>query len=382
MQPFLNVIAALLLAAVLAVAAVRPELRVGPRAESNFHGYIVLAQFECDDILCPDWSLMVTRLATECFTWNCSHEEKIEVQLVPKSPIAYMDFPVFTAYDAKTRNYFVAGITGYPAATGRLWTVNVAENFSTFALINATHFAFPSQTAQFAALEVSSVTGLPIGLYVDGTVTVINPVNGSLTTVGNILNGNATRVLTQATDVDIYNHMLMANFNDGMGNEIGFATMSLINFTVVSTVFLGPLPYNNGMSPIIFAMNWISEINNLVVFGTGNWDQLFYVDPMTGNTTYACFEIEQLISELQFCTDTPVKMDDTYKNTAYDPKGKQLYFQATVGDCTTGTTSLVMSPPFVAGPPQTIYYADIALQPLDFGYQGMHYVMCHPNCPT
>ena len=105
------------------------------------------------------------------------------------------------------------------------------------------------------------------------------------------------------------------------------------------------------------------------------------MDPKTGNTSYAVFEIANLIDQLEFCTDADprVRIDDTYKNTVYDPIAKQLYFQGTVGDCTTGTTSLVMTEPFAVGPPQSIYNMDIALSRLYVGYQGMHNAVCYPN---
>jgi hypothetical protein len=129
-------------------------------------------------------------------------------------------------------------------------------------------------------------------------------------------------------------------------------------------------------------MNWIPEISNLVVFATGNWDQLLYVNPLNGFASYAIFEIENALDQAQFCWLPGVKVCDMCKNTAYDRHSKILYFMATIGDCDTGEDSLVMTPPFVQGQPQPIYYLDTALSPVDFGYQGMHWVGCHPNCPT
>ena len=164
------------------------------KADPAFHGYIVLAQFECDDFECPDWSLTVSRLATECFTFPCSNEEKIEIELVPKSPIADMDFPVFTAYDAATRLFYVAGVVNGIS----LWTVHIADNFTAFTLVSTTRLHLPTPGAVFTALEFNPVSGVPLALFQDGTVFSLLA-NGSSSYVGNVLNGNSTRVITQAT---------------------------------------------------------------------------------------------------------------------------------------------------------------------------------------
>ena len=359
----------------------RVSVRKSLKADPAFHGYIVLAQFECDDFECPDWSLTVTRLATECFAIPCSNEEKIEIELIPKSPIAEMSFPVFTAYNPATRLFYVAGIESWGYL---LWSVKIADNFTAFTDGDGgVRFHFPTPDSVFTALEVNPVSGVPLALYQDGSVFSLNTTNGMSSYGGNVLNQNASRIITQATAIDVSDGLLFANFNDGFGNEIGFAAMNLSDYSVVSTVMLGPLPNNNGAIPTVFAMNYIPGIKNLVVFATGKFDQLIYVNPWTGNTTYAIFELNQLMKGLQFCVDPTVKADDTYKNSAYDPKAKMLYFQATVGNCITGTANLIEAGPFADGDPQVIYYVDTALAPIDFGYQGMHYVMCHPgNCPN
>jgi hypothetical protein len=226
------------------------------------------------------------------------------------------------------------------------------------------------------------LTGRPIVIYQDGTVVELDPVSGASTVLVYLFGQNAMNQTLPATAVNRHDGLLFVNYNNGFDSGIGFVTLNLSSRQVVYNVPLGTLPYNGDYTPIIFEMNWVPDISSLVVLATGNWDQMFYVDPRTGNTTYAFFELDQIIDDMQFCTVTGTKSDDTYKNNAYDPVAKMLYFQATKGSCADGTTTLLEVGPFQPGPPQTIYWADVALQPLDFGYQGMHYVLCNGTCPT
>ena len=355
------------------------------KADPAFHGYIVLAQFECVDSTnatkCGNWTFTVTRLATKCYTDPCSDpQEKIEFDILEN--YTAMTFPVFTAYDPATRLFYVAGIEAW----GYFVTiVHIAEDDTAFTLQKESRFHFPALGSVFTALEFNPVSGMPLALYQDGSVFSLNTTSTVSSYAGNVLDGlpfNSSRIITQATAIDVSDGLLFANFNDGFGSEIGFAAMSLSNYSVVSTVMLGPLPNNKGAIPTVFAMNYIPGIKNLVVFGTGKLDQLIYVNPWTGNTSYAIFELDRVGPGPSFCDHPSVKADDTYKNSAYDPKEKMLYFQATVGGCTTGIANLITAGPFPDGDPPVIdYVATVA--PIDFGYQGMHYVMCHPgNCPS
>ena len=118
------------------------------------------------------------------------------------------------------------------------------------------------------------------------------------------------------------------------------------------------------------------------MFSTGNFDQLIWVSPSTGNSSYAVDDLSQL-DNFGFSDDPSPKSDDTYKNNAYDEDTNMLYFQASqFGEDGTPTTSLVSVGPFAPGPLPQLYYLYVNLQPIDFGYQGMQYTHCHPACPT
>ncbi len=71
-----------------------------------FKGVLVTAQYRCDDILCPDWELDVTRV-------DPAFREKLITKLamlVPKSPIQAMNFPVYTAFHEGSRTYYTVGL--------------------------------------------------------------------------------------------------------------------------------------------------------------------------------------------------------------------------------------------------------------------------------
>jgi hypothetical protein len=70
------------------------------RAAPAFPGYILSAQYRCDDVLCPDWELDLSRVDPSFRLKNLT--ETLDT-LVPKSPISVMNFPVFTAYHEPER---------------------------------------------------------------------------------------------------------------------------------------------------------------------------------------------------------------------------------------------------------------------------------------
>jgi hypothetical protein len=47
-----------------------------------------------------------------------------------------------------------------------------------------------------------------------------------------------------------------------------------------------------------------------------------------------------------------------------------------------GIPSLMALGPLLAGPPPPIYWINQALSPVNFGYEGMHFVHCDGACPT
>lgn len=77
-----------------------------PVALPGFKGVLVTGQFRCDDFLCPDWELDVARV-DPAFR---EHLITKLAELVPKSPVASMSFPVYTAFHNATRSFYTVGL--------------------------------------------------------------------------------------------------------------------------------------------------------------------------------------------------------------------------------------------------------------------------------
>lgn len=349
----------------------------------KFNGYIMLAQYNCDTFECTEWELDVTRLATECFTWDCQYEQQIQLTLDPEAAAAKRDFSVFTAAHHPTRRFYTVGLDknrGDGAAT--LWTAKVAGDMTNSTLVKRVSFKFPSSRYLFASLEVDPITGHPMAIYEDGTLSIIDPETGATTTVGNFLQ-NFTRMANQATVVDAATSTLYAFTRNVFGSEPQFVTYDLKTQTINATVPFLWLPYQTEeLTP--FQLSWISPIQQLIAFTTNhNFDHLIYVDPKTGNTSWAIYNLMEY-HHLGFQRDAAARSVDTLKTNTFDAATGILYFQASkYSSDGFATTSLASTPPFTPGmQPAALPWLNVNLSPVNFGYQGYHYFHCEGPCPT
>ena len=88
----------------IALAAAAAAL---PVSLPSFKGYLVTGQYRCDDFLCPDWELDVARVDPAFRAVNLTLKLSM---LIPKSPIASMSFPVYTAFHEASRTFYTAGL--------------------------------------------------------------------------------------------------------------------------------------------------------------------------------------------------------------------------------------------------------------------------------
>ena len=72
-----------------------------------FKGVLATAQYRCDDFLCPDWELDVSRVDP---SFRPVHLITKLAMLIPKSPIASMSFPVYSAYHNASRSFYTVGL--------------------------------------------------------------------------------------------------------------------------------------------------------------------------------------------------------------------------------------------------------------------------------
>ena len=150
----------------------------------------------------------------------------------------------------------------------------------------------------------------------------------------------------------------------------------------IGNVKQAQLPYIPDME-VPFEVVYVDVLDSLVAFTTGKFDSIYYVNAKTGNASYAMFDISNNDPILAFQDDPSTFADDTYNNAVYDPHSRHIYFQASVMDSDgMATTSLIRTSPFVAGPPQPLYWLNVADSPIDFGYQYMQRATCVGKCPT
>jgi hypothetical protein len=129
-----------------------------------------------------------------------------------------------------------------------------------------------------------------------------------------------------------------------------------------------------------FEMIWMPSIQNLLVFFTGNFDTLMYVNPFTGDSSLAIFNMADYqgsFGHLEFTVDSFLEDLDTTANAAIDLVGQQIYFQCSDVDPDSGeaTTSLCNHPV----PTPSIFglawdYINVEVEPMTYGYAGAEFV--------
>jgi hypothetical protein len=126
-----------------------------------------------------------------------------------------------------------------------------------------------------------------------------------------------------------------------------------------------------------FEMVFMPNVQQLLVFFTGNFDQLVFVSPNSGAASFAVDNLAAYSGQdghLEFTVSTFLEDLDTTANAAVDLVGQQVYFQCSDVDPQTGfaTTCLCAHPlPTHVAPWD---YMNIALEPMSYGYAGAEFV--------
>lgn len=382
-----------------------------PPTPPNFHGYIVTGEAVCDDFLCPDWSLGVTRLATECFTWDCQYEELQLQTLIPKSPSANMILNVDTAMHTPTRTFYTVSAHG-SETHGRLFAsrINGAVNTSTPVNGQGVVFSWPVGNASYpvnsmiASLEVTSGSNEPVLILRDGRVAVIDTMNGGNITVrGRLFDSVAEpqRMALQATAVDadtdtLYVWTSNSLYERSNNSDHRVVTFDLKTWKVVRDVKVAPSAYMTEGQQFAFQMNWIPHAKALIFCvggavlgpndhphpGNGQWDSLIWLQPQTGETAYYAFDLLNYQPGLAFYDEGRANQhtDDTMKTSVYDARTKMLYFQCSQYAEGEYTESMCYTPIPEFG--QSAWYIDFNLQPISFGFMGYQWLDCIGKCPT
>jgi hypothetical protein len=136
-----------------------------------FKGYLVTAQYQCDDFLCPDWELDVTRVDP---AFRAPLTARLAM-LVPKSPIASMSFPVLSAYNNASRIFYTLGCSQPTYAS--LWAVVLDANVNSTGILYNTQVTYPANDKVLSRVHALS-NDILICVFKSGGVYSLNPKTG------------------------------------------------------------------------------------------------------------------------------------------------------------------------------------------------------------
>jgi len=336
-------IATIVLAALVGAAVAAPAISKNIHAP-YFPGYILTAEYQCDDFMCPDWSLVVTRVTT---LWARNETAPIAT-LLPESPIADMDFQVLTAYNNITRVFYVAGNIQKEGA--RIWTVAIDAAVNDAVITNVTNIHYPGNATSIARIHASPNNVLT-ATFSNGDVYSVDFATSKLDLVGNVLPGSALAngVVTQASSVNYDLNVLYTLVKTRNSKEVFVVTL---NLTSGATSSVG-LTLDKEMEKIekweqedLFHALWIPVENQLLVFADGTdlgFDQIFWVNTESGATNFWQANLAENLYWFQVNTQT--KTDDTLQTGTYDFLNGYIYFQCTQNQ---GTDDDVADPTVIA----------------------------------
>lgn len=335
-------------------------------------GYIVTAQWDGRTYPNVQWALNVTRQTTT-FEWT----QQLELQNLLPTTQGPARSPTFTAYDPISRQYFVA--TQFNMSAAFLWSMTL-DSAVTAAPMGEPQFTnYPQYGETLVGLQAVNIEGF-VALYsffADGSVFEINTQTGIGSMFVNLCGGVATRSLTTAFD-----HNSKSNLVYGItASTVGEPAYEIVTLDLNSG-YQWTYALTTNLTGFVaaqesaFEMLWLDNIQQLLVFFTGNFDQLLFVDPYSGNASFAIQNLAEygLNGRYEFTVSSFLEDGDIWSNAALDSVEKNVYFQCSDVDPDSGavTTTLCQIPQ-----PQKIaplYFVNAAISPMTYGYLGMQYV--------
>lgn len=348
----------------LCVAAALALASAAPVQLPPFKGVLVTAQYRCDDFLCPDWELDVSRV-------DPAFREKLITKLamlVPKSPVAAMSFPVYTAYHDPTRTFYTVGLPEQNGGT--VWAVTVDAAVNTSTIISSARFEYPEGQGPIVRVHASANNTL-YAIMAQGTLAVLDPRSGTITPVSSVVPPSAQGAqITSASVINTANDTLYTFIAGGSGPLV--STLDLrSNYITAAT--LTAKQEHWGLESLFQAVirPKTGELLLLVAGRNGDegFDQIASVDASSGAVTFVYNNLAE--SNLFFTCDPSTKSCDVLQTACFDAIEDRLYFQATqiTSSDDVGTTVLMYAD-FAARQP----YIDTGLNPFTFGYMGFHFV--------
>lgn len=196
--------------------------------------------------------------------------------------------PTFTAYEPTQRLFFTT--VRRNSTSGSLWGLTLANDVNNASwYTQEVRFAFPVVDAVMVGLQAfseSSGSVTVVVLFEGGQVVQVDPRTGVTRDVAML--GNNSRSLTTATTVDPATGSLfvVTEASEELPQR-QVVTLSMVSWQVTARAALQPLKQHDPAVEKPFEMRFIAHLQTLLLFFTGNFDQIVYLEPHSGMTTMA-----------------------------------------------------------------------------------------------
>jgi len=259
-----------------------------------------------------------------------------------------------------------------------LWGITISPDTNTSKVLSTeVRYGYPVLDVPLTSFAVWNNNSQLVTLAIFGNCVILQVdfKTGATRPFATICDGTQ-RETTTAMDLDTAagNLCVITQSRDHANPARQLVTVSLKS-QQFATRDLAPLHLHNPVLEEPFEMTWIPKLNALLLFYTGNFDQLVWVG-LDGTTTMAAFDLAEFETPegtVSFTADDRLEDDDLWGDCAYDIKNNRLYFQCTITD----DEGMVSEALCVAEAPATlkgIQWVNLSIWPLTYGYAGMQWV--------
>jgi hypothetical protein len=332
---------------------------------------VVVAQWDGRTVPDVQWALDVTRQDTE---FRARQEYKF-IQLIPTTKGDASHY-TYTAFDAATRTY-ITSVTRNESS-GSLWGMTITKDVENVTSLGPeVRYAFPEFGATLTGLELVNNRGslTPLAIFKDGTVIQIDPVSGATKLFARLVNASS-QLLTTAIELDPVSQKLWAIGQEATGLPNRFMVTLDLASKAVTSILLAPLKNHDPVLCAPFDMVWLPTLQVLLTFNTGDFDQLIYVSPASGEMAFGTNNMAEFSDgngHYEFMADDFLEADDLWANSCVDSVKALVYFQcSSVDEDGEATTSLCATP--ILPSIKEVPWINTHIQPMTYGYAGMEYV--------
>jgi hypothetical protein len=282
------------LAAVVAMAQELPD-------HEPLTGALLAAQLRCEGLFCPQWALDISRYDTILYVNQSEPFEYLLSEVLPLAPTAQRSFHTYTTYDDATREMNVMA-TDYPIdGVDAYWVADV-NDYVNATTLKTTYVLVPHPgtspnsgggglVARFLLAPSTSKGGRRIVIFRDGCIHDVDLTSQKYTKIGSLFDQADAAAVYDVTDAHVFDGYILKSF---IIDAQGVSYLVHTDFSSGSPVVSAPLQIQflqgmtNNLRPI--AAHMISRFDGdparLVVINTGSFDQVNFVDEVTGEQEY------------------------------------------------------------------------------------------------